>query len=253
MPSAFLPAVTSLFALVFAIALLDQWRERRYGFQLIWAIGMLFFAIAAGCEAIAAAAGWNEALYRTWYLTGAVWTAGWLGLGTAYLLGRTRFGYTFAFALLVAGVLTLLTQRRFDYPGAGSAADPVPHRRDRPRDRRRGRDVLPERALADARGRGRRRRHDRVARPDGPHAAGRARATRSIRGRAPTGDAVPRHDPPPDAVPEHHRVDRARPRRGLLDVRVHAQAARPAVFPRPEPAGRPVPVQPAASPRSRSP
>ncbi len=121
MPSAFLPAVTSLFALVFAIALLDQWRERRYGFQLIWAIGMLFFAIAAGCEAVAAAAGWNETLYRTWYLTGAVWTAGWLGLGTAYLLGRTRFGYTFAFALLVAGVLTLLTQRRFDYPGAGSA------------------------------------------------------------------------------------------------------------------------------------
>ena len=120
-PSVFLPAATSLFALVFAIALLDQWRERRYGFQLIWAIGMLFFAVAAGCEAIAAAGGWNEALYRTWYLTGAVWTAGWLGLGTAFLLGRTRFGYTFAFALLVAGVLTLLTQRRFDYPGAGTA------------------------------------------------------------------------------------------------------------------------------------
>ncbi len=120
-PSVFLPAATSLFALVFAIALLDQWRERRYGFQLIWAIGMLFFAVAAGCEAIAAAGGWNEALYRTWYLTGAIWTAGWLGLGTAFLLGRTRFGYTFAFALLVAGVLTLLTQRRFDYPGAGTA------------------------------------------------------------------------------------------------------------------------------------
>ena len=65
--------------------------------------------------------GWNEALYRTWYLTGAVWTAGWLGLGTAFLLGRTRFGYSFALCLLLAGVFTLLTQRRFDYPGAGSA------------------------------------------------------------------------------------------------------------------------------------
>ena len=60
-------------------------------------------------------------LYRTWYLTGAVWTAGWLGLGTAFLLGRTRFGYSFALCLLLAGVFTLLTQRRFDYPGAGSA------------------------------------------------------------------------------------------------------------------------------------
>jgi hypothetical protein len=116
-----LPAITSLLAFVFAIALIDQWRERRQPFQLIWAIGMLFYAIAAGCEALAGAGGWNEALYRTWYLTGAVWTAGWLGLGTAFLLGRTRFGYTFAFCLLLAGVFTLLTQRRFDYPGSGSA------------------------------------------------------------------------------------------------------------------------------------
>jgi hypothetical protein len=114
-------AVTSLIALFMALALADQWRERRHAFQLIWAVGMLFFGIASACEAIASAAGWNETLYRTWYLTGAVWTAGWLGLGTAYLLGRTRFGYSFAIGLVLAGVFTLLTQRRYDYPGAGSA------------------------------------------------------------------------------------------------------------------------------------
>jgi len=116
-----LPGVTSLLAFVFAVALLDQWRERRHGFQLIWAIGMAFYGIASGCEAVAAAGGWSEALYRTWYLTGAVWTAGWLGLGTAFLLGRTRFGYTFALCLVLAGVFTLLTQRKFNYAGAGSA------------------------------------------------------------------------------------------------------------------------------------
>lgn len=116
-----LPALTSVLALVFCAALIDQWRERRQGFQLIWAIGMLFYGIASGCEALGAASGWNEALYRTWYLTGAVWTAGWLGLGTAFLLGRTRFGYTFALCLVLAGVFTLLTQRRYDYPGSGVA------------------------------------------------------------------------------------------------------------------------------------
>jgi hypothetical protein len=116
-----LPTVTSILALVFSLALFDQWRERRGGFQLIWAFGMLFYGIAAGAEALAGLGGWNEALYRTWYLTGAVWTAGWLGLGTAFLLGRTRFGYSFALCLLLAGVFTLLTQRRFDYPGAGTA------------------------------------------------------------------------------------------------------------------------------------
>ncbi|HSW43399.1 MAG TPA: hypothetical protein VLM76_12895 [Patescibacteria group bacterium] len=116
-----LPAATSLIALFFALALADQWRVRRQPFQLAWALGMLFFGIASGCEALAAAAGWSEPLYRTWYLTGAVWTAGWLGLGTAFLLGRTRFGYAFAFSLFLAGVFTLLTQRRYEYDGAGSA------------------------------------------------------------------------------------------------------------------------------------
>jgi hypothetical protein len=116
-----LPALTSILALVFSVLLFDQWRERRRAYQLIWAVGMLFFGIASGCEAIAAVGTWNELLYRTWYLTGAVWTAGWLGLGTAFLLGRTRFGYTFAVCLVLAGVFTLLTQRRYDYPGSGSA------------------------------------------------------------------------------------------------------------------------------------
>ncbi len=116
-----LPGVTSILALVFSLALFDQWRERRGGFQLIWGIGMLSYGIAAGAEALAGIGGWNEPLYRAWYLTGAIWTAGWLGLGTAFLLGRTRFGYTFALCLVLAGVFTLLTQRRYDYAGAGSA------------------------------------------------------------------------------------------------------------------------------------
>src|SRR5437870_8519883 len=116
-----LPGVTSVLAFVFAAAIFDQWRDRRHAFQLVWAIGVLFYGIAAGCEALAAASGWNESLYRVWYLTGAVWTAGWLGLGTAFLLARTRFGYTFAVCIGLAGIFTVLTQRRYDYPGAGVA------------------------------------------------------------------------------------------------------------------------------------
>jgi len=118
---ALLPTLTAFLALVMALALLDQWRERRQPFQLVWAIGMGFFGIASGCEAIAAAAGWNEALYRTWYLAGAVLTAGWLGLGTALLLARTRFGYTFGILVVLAGLITIGTQAKFKYPDAGSA------------------------------------------------------------------------------------------------------------------------------------
>ncbi len=115
-----LPAITSILALVFAVALFDQWRERRGAFQLVWGLGMLFYGVGAGCEAIAGVAGWNEALYRTWYLTGAVWTAGWLGLGTAVLLGRTRFGYSFAICLFFAGLFTFLVRNKPEYQGAGT-------------------------------------------------------------------------------------------------------------------------------------
>lgn len=117
-----LPAITALLAFVFSVALIDQWVQRRQAFQLTWAAGMLFFSIAVACEAIGAAAGWNGALYRTWYLTGAVWSAGWLGLGTAFLLGRTRFGYAFALCLFLAGLFTFLAQRRSpeQYADAGT-------------------------------------------------------------------------------------------------------------------------------------
>jgi hypothetical protein len=73
---------------------------------------MAFFAIAVACEAVAAAFGWSQPIYELWYLTGAVWTAGWLGLGTAFLLGRTRFGFAFALCLFLAGLFTFLTARR---------------------------------------------------------------------------------------------------------------------------------------------
>ena len=115
-----LPALTSILAAVFAVMLLDQWRERRHGFQLVWAFGMLCYALGAGAEAVAAANGWNEGIYRAWYLTGAIWTAGWLGLGTAFLLGRTRFGYTYAVLLLFGALLTFVIRNSPNYAGAGA-------------------------------------------------------------------------------------------------------------------------------------
>lgn len=117
--TALLPLVTTVLAALFAVMLLDQWRERRRGFQLAWAFGMASFAVGTGTETVAALAGWSEPLYRAWYLTGAIWTAAWLGLGTAFLLGRTRFGYTYAFLLLLSGLVALMIRRSPAYEGAG--------------------------------------------------------------------------------------------------------------------------------------
>jgi hypothetical protein len=82
---------------------------------------MLWYGLSAGTEGIGGAIGWSEPLYKAWYLIGAIWVAGWLGLGTVYLLARTRFGYAFAVSLFLAGLFTALTQARYEYPQSGAA------------------------------------------------------------------------------------------------------------------------------------
>jgi hypothetical protein len=119
MPTPWLPAATTVLSFIFALALFDQWRERRHGFQLAWAIGMVLYGIGAGAEALAAAGHWSDPLYRAWYLAGAVLTPAWLGLGTAFLLGRTRFGYTYAVLLLLSGLIALMIRNSPNYAGAG--------------------------------------------------------------------------------------------------------------------------------------
>jgi hypothetical protein len=116
-----LPLTTSILAFVFALMLFDQWRERQRPYQLAWAIGMVWFGIGAGVEFIGGAVGWNVALYKVWYLVGATLTAGWLGLGTIYLLRHTRFGYVFAIALVMAGLYAALAQANFHYANSGPA------------------------------------------------------------------------------------------------------------------------------------
>ncbi len=122
-PNVVLPLASSVLSFVFFVFLIDQWRERRRPYQLIWAIGMLWYALSAGTEFLGGAIGWSEPLYRAWYLIGAIWVAGWLGLGTVFLLGRTRFGYAFALSLLLAGLFTFLTQQRYDYSASGIAPE----------------------------------------------------------------------------------------------------------------------------------
>jgi hypothetical protein len=120
-PNVALPLASSLLSFAFATMLIDLWLERRRPYQLIWAVGMLWYGISAGTEALGGFLGWNEPLYRTWYLVGAIWVAAWLGLGTVYLLRRTRFGFAFAGSLFLAGLFTFLAQGRYQYAESGVA------------------------------------------------------------------------------------------------------------------------------------
>jgi hypothetical protein len=103
-----LPLGSSVLSFAFAAMVLDQWWQRRHAFQLVWAIGLLWYGIGAGCEFVGGAFGWSEPLYRIWYLIGAFFVAAYLGAGTIYLLSKTRFGYFAGTTVLVGGLLSLL-------------------------------------------------------------------------------------------------------------------------------------------------
>ncbi|MGI8564047.1 MAG: hypothetical protein ACR2MZ_10980 [Candidatus Dormibacter sp.] len=115
-----LPSLSSLVSFVFAGLVLQQWARRRRSFQLVWAVGLLWYGIAAGTEALGSAFGWNPLLYRLWYLIGALYVAAYLGAGTVYLLSKTRFGYVAAVSVLIGGLLMLAFSPL--YPGSGPTA-----------------------------------------------------------------------------------------------------------------------------------
>lgn len=104
-----LPLLSSLLSFAFAAMVGDQWLRRRQPYQVVWTIGLLWYGISAGTEFLGSAFGWNEPLYRTWYLVGAFGVAAWLGLGTVFLLERTRFGYFVAFSVFAGGLFSILS------------------------------------------------------------------------------------------------------------------------------------------------
>jgi len=118
-----LPLGSSILSFAFAAMVLDQWWQRRQGFQLVWGIGLVWYGIAAGSEFWGGAFGWSETVYRTWYLIGAFFVAAYLGAGTILLLAKTRFGYFVGGTVLFGGLLSLLFSHSPRYPGAATAGN----------------------------------------------------------------------------------------------------------------------------------
>jgi hypothetical protein len=85
---------------VFAVA---TWlRGRSSGSALrVWSFALLQFGIAAGALWWGALFGWTSALYRVFYVFGAVLNVAWLGLGTLRLF-MDKWASWFATCLLVA-------------------------------------------------------------------------------------------------------------------------------------------------------
>jgi hypothetical protein len=86
-----LPFTSSVVSFVFAALIFRRYLRRKGAHLLLWGIGMVFYGIGGFCEAYYGAKGWNDLVFRLWYLFGAILVAAWLGQGTVYLLAKPRW------------------------------------------------------------------------------------------------------------------------------------------------------------------
>jgi len=113
-PVLYIPIGTTVLSLVFARAVFKRYLERGRPWHLgWWAFGVFMFGAGTFTEGFTAVFGWNEGIFRTWYITGALFGGFPLAQGTVYLHMRPKFGHVSAAVVLgiiaVASVLVLMT------------------------------------------------------------------------------------------------------------------------------------------------
>jgi len=105
----YIPIATTVVALLFAPVVFRRWKERRSGPHLLWwAAGILLYGVGTFTESWTTLFGWNEAVFRSWYISGALLGGAPLAQGTVYLMFPRKLADRLA-ALLVAAVLVAST------------------------------------------------------------------------------------------------------------------------------------------------
>ena len=102
----------ALVSLRLSADLLRRYRDRRAPELAAWAVALAAYAVAAGALAWGTAAGWSDAVFRVYYLGGALLTAAFLGVGSLLLAGRRRVGpAAFVYAGLAVGIALAMPLR----------------------------------------------------------------------------------------------------------------------------------------------
>lgn len=98
----YIPILTTLLALGFAVVLFRRYRERGGPHLFWWGLGMLTYAAGTITESLTTLLGWHEPLFRAWYITGALLGGAPLAQGTVYLLLARRTADRLTMALVGA-------------------------------------------------------------------------------------------------------------------------------------------------------
>lgn len=109
-----LPILSTIVAASFAWILLSRFADKGAGPHLFWwGIGMVTYGMGTFTEAFTTLLGWNETIFRFWYITGAFLGGYPLAQGSAYLhLSRkaaNRWAYLWVSVIVIGSVLMFLT------------------------------------------------------------------------------------------------------------------------------------------------
>jgi hypothetical protein len=90
-PVHYIPIVTTAFAVFFSLNLWARYRSRPASTHLLcWCIGVAIYGLGTLTEALTTLTGWHAAIFRAWYISGALLGGSPLAQGTVYLLLRRR-------------------------------------------------------------------------------------------------------------------------------------------------------------------
>ncbi len=118
----YIPIATTVVAVIFAITVLTRFRRRGGPHLLWWGLGMITYAAGTLTESWTTLFGWNELVFRLWYVTGALLGGAPLAQGTAYLLWSRKTANRLAIVLVI--VIAVAAIAAFSVPVNHALVEP---------------------------------------------------------------------------------------------------------------------------------
>ena len=101
----YIPVVTTILAIPFSLEIFRRWRAHPERLHLLWwAIGVGVYGVGTFTEAWTTLFGWSPAIFRSWYISGALLGGAPLAQGSVYLLMKRKTAHVLT-ALLIGYVV----------------------------------------------------------------------------------------------------------------------------------------------------
>ena len=105
----YMPIVTSLLAIYFAVELIKHYRYKPSKYVLWWMIGVIAYGIGTITESVNILFGWSEINFRFWYISGALLGGAPLAQGTVYLMLKQKTANILSLILLIVIIVAAVS------------------------------------------------------------------------------------------------------------------------------------------------